>query len=568
MTAPRPPALCPRCQAARAAWTAPRVDLCYGCLPGGPFTPPACTACGSPDYFCQGLCGRCHPGSPRYLGSCRECLAYGVLREHNWRCWGCRAWHARYPSGECPYCGRDLPLGPAGCCRLCWQQALSQRKPGEPPDPATACAHGHQLYFANLHQSRSTRQRQPPAVPVPGSRAVAEPFTPARWRQYPLFWLRPSLTALRQATAPDQAMSAHLAAVLREHATRHGWSPRQASGTRRSLAIIQAAQDTPGAPVRASEVEALSGHGVTVQSALEVLAAAGLLDDDRVPAVRRYLDEHTAGLPAAMTAQLEAWFQVMLNGSAQPPRRRPRHPATIRQHIMWMTPALRAWAARGITTLTEITPDDIRAALPARGAPRAEADQGLRSLFTVLKARKQLFTDPTRAIPNAQIPGNIPLPLDTAAIRQALDSPDPAVALAVALVAFHALTVAEVRHLQLTDIADGRLAIGGRSIPLAGPARARLAAWLDHRSHTWPATINPHLLINRKSAPRATPAGPRYPWTGLAVRPQALREDRILAEIHATGGDARRICDLFGMSISGALRYTTPAAGAQDQDRP
>ncbi|MEV6653888.1 hypothetical protein [Streptomyces sp. NPDC051219] len=39
------------------------------------------------------------------------------------------------------------------------------------------------------------------------------------------------------------------------------------------------------------------------------------------------------------------------------------------------------------------------------------------------------------------------------------------------------------------------------------------------------------------------------------MKPQALREDRILQEIHATGGDARRICDQFGLSITAALRY-------------
>lgn len=47
------------------------------------------------------------------------------------------------------------------------------------------------------------------------------------------------------------------------------------------------------------------------------------------------------------------------------------------------------------------------------------------------------------------------------------------------------------------------------------------------------------------------------PLVGLPVQPQALREDRILHEIYATGGDVRRICDLFGMSIDAALRYTT-----------
>jgi hypothetical protein len=32
---------------------------------------------------------------------------------------------------------------------------------------------------------------------------------------------------------------------------------------------------------------------------------------------------------------------------------------------------------------------------------------------------------------------------------------------------------------------------------------------------------------------------------------------RILDEVRATGGDARRICALFGMSVKGAARYTS-----------
>ena len=39
------------------------------------------------------------------------------------------------------------------------------------------------------------------------------------------------------------------------------------------------------------------------------------------------------------------------------------------------------------------------------------------------------------------------------------------------------------------------------------------------------------------------------------LSPQALREDRILHECHATGGDVRRICDLFGLTVESALRY-------------
>ncbi|GGM49472.1 hypothetical protein GCM10010489_21110 [Microbacterium saperdae] len=38
---------------------------------------------------------------------------------------------------------------------------------------------------------------------------------------------------------------------------------------------------------------------------------------------------------------------------------------------------------------------------------------------------------------------------------------------------------------------------------------------------------------------------------------QALCTDRILYEVEKTGGDVRRICDLFGVSIDTALRYVS-----------
>jgi hypothetical protein len=36
---------------------------------------------------------------------------------------------------------------------------------------------------------------------------------------------------------------------------------------------------------------------------------------------------------------------------------------------------------------------------------------------------------------------------------------------------------------------------------------------------------------------------------------QAMREDRILDELLDSGGDIRRLCDLFGLSVAGAERY-------------
>ncbi len=91
---------------------------------------------------------------------------------------------------------------------------------------------------------------------------------------------------------------------------------------------------------------------------------------------------------------------------------------------------------------------------------------------------------------------------------------------------------------------------------MAGPVRVRLTAYLDYRAQRFPATSNPYLLVNRKSAPRRTPVDTIYPWHRYGLDSKGLREDRILHEVHATGGDVRRICDLFGLSIKAAMRYT------------
>jgi hypothetical protein len=199
---------------------------------------------------------------------------------------------------------------------------------------------------------------------------------------------------------------------------------------------------------------------------------------------------------------------------------------------------------------------------------RAPALTGLRSLFKTLKGRKLIFTDPTRGVQWEAASHNIPLPLDTAAIRDALASQDPATALGVALIAFHGLTGQQVRHLQLTDIVDGRLSLGHRSIPSAGPVRVRLTAWLDHRARRWPHTINPHLFLTQFTAGRLTAPSSVFPWKKTTLRPQALREDRILAEAHANGGDVRALCDLFGISIETASRYTLTAGPGPAPARP
>lgn len=63
------------------------------------------------------------------------------------------------------------------------------------------------------------------------------------------------------------------------------------------------------------------------------------------------------------------------------------------------------------------------------------------------------------------------------------------------------------------------------------------------------------MLVHQRSTSRLLAASRNFPWKQAGIRPQALREDRILAEVHATGGDARRISDLFGIRIDSTNRY-------------
>jgi len=90
---------------------------------------------------------------------------------------------------------------------------------------------------------------------------------------------------------------------------------------------------------------------------------------------------------------------------------------------------------------------------------------------------------------------------------------------------------------------------------LAEPVRQRLRVYLDHRARRCPATANPYLFLHQRNHLRT--AAPKRGWISLrlAGMAQIMREDRILDELLATGGDIRRLCDLFGLSISGAERY-------------
>lgn len=568
LTKPKP---CLGCRTNVVAWTSPRVDYCYQCLPGGPFSPPPCRRCAGTtetgaDYYSQGLCCRCHPAAPQRVEECRDCLAWGVIRKHKWLCWRCRSWRVLYERGTCRFCRRpDLPLSQQQACVLCDRQ--HSIKLGLTLEQANAG--GQQLFLANTHWPATrlrngTRQILQRADDRPASH---EPlvFFPVEPTQPTLFDAARDLVHahtnghLDQDRIPDpphEQMAAFVDAAVTDHARRHGWTPSTTHRTRHSLHVLQLMQDTPGAMLLASDAVELHSIGLTVTSTIDVATAFGIMLDDREPAIHNWLATTTADLPAGIRSEIQQWFDIMLNGSSSPPRRKPRNQTTIRHYLRNSMPALTQWADEGHTSLRDITAADVRAALPPSGNPRSTMGAGLRSIFTLLKAHKVLFLNPIARIPTGGHELRDPMPANVEQVRQALLGPNPAGAALAALATFHGLRAGELRHLQLTDLADGRLRIGNRNIPLAAPVKARIAAWLDHRNRRWPNTANPHLFINHRNATRTTPIGGR--WLTIAtggVPIYVMRADRILNEVRATGGDARRICDLFGLTMQGAVRY-------------
>lgn len=583
-------ARCATCSTAPVAMSG--VDYCFRCWPGGPVTPPPCLRCGSArGYFATGLCERCHPYADPGVDSCLDCLAWGARRTHGWLCKGCVTWRAKYANptkngshGPCRACGRVKTLGGRGVCRLCHKHASLTRVPNQPLDVIGANKHGQQLYFADMFRPLAGTPTGTPAStstgelangidagidPASARRPSTRPTTDRpHWLQRTddqlvLFTMKPDLAAHGRAGLHQLAHSddvAPLEAVAHQLADANKWSPRQRKDAIIGTRIMLAIQVDGRAPVRASEVEALRDIDMCVWTVIEVLAAAGALIEDRVPAIDLWFDERIADLPEAMVAELRIWFDVMKNGTRTPPRRRPRSQQSITLHLHWALPILRQWASAGHSSLRGITKEHVLDALPAGGGDRSRAGQGLRSIFRLLKARKVLFLDPTARVKTGEHPTNQPLPLDPDRIRQVRDlllADDPATALVVALIAFHGIRMGQLQRIELTSTVDGRLTIDGRTIPLADPVRERLATWLDHRATRWPDTTNGYLLLNRRSAYRGCTVGTR--WLRLAigstVTPRELREDRILAEAHANGGDVRAISDLFGLSINASSRY-------------
>lgn len=550
---------CVVCRDRRVAWSRPRVEFCYHCLPGGPFRPPPCRRCGAQrDYYSGGLCRRCHPYAAQLAQACPDCHAWGVTtRRFGGRCVGCYNWAGTHGLSRCLACRREIEVNRDGICRLCRLHTLTYGQGNDLAAVLHANRHGQQLFLADMHRDLRGMRHPPPRslTERPGLSTTAA----GSYRQLLLFKANRDLLATARIGFPppsDPAQAAVLDQHLREHAAEHGWSRTTLKKARRGLSILLGLHEHPGTPIPASLIHQLPTIDMPARPLAEFLALHRLLDDDRTPAAHTWLETQLADLPEAMARELRTWADILWTGRTTAPRSRPRAQNTVQIKLRWALPTLHAWAAAGMTSLREISTADVTAALPASGNARYTTGTGLRSIFKVLKAHQVVFTDPTARLTLGAPEARTPLPADLGMIREGLDSPDTVRAAMTALLAFHALRAGQIRNLRLTDIRDGRLHLPDRDILLAEPVRTRLAAYLDHRSQRWPNTANPHLFIHHRSALGTAPVGGRWLGLTLGTAARVIRTDRIVDEVLATGGDIRRICDLFGLTVGGAARYT------------
>jgi integrase len=166
-------------------------------------------------------------------------------------------------------------------------------------------------------------------------------------------------------------------------------------------------------------------------------------------AIRSWIDDRTAELPAGFAGDVRAWLLVLLDGDS---RARPRSHTCLYVCFGCVRPLLENWAtARG--HLREITVADVTAALsPLRGWQRRNAIAALRSLFRFAKQRGLIFANPTTRLKTEDIPRNLLPMTDAEVLAVQRVAVTPAQRLIVALAAVHAARATAIRHLTLDNL--------------------------------------------------------------------------------------------------------------------
>jgi hypothetical protein len=542
---PRP---CPSCPAGVCEVNRTR---CYRCLhPGRPV--PACSCCGSDDYYVSGYCRACHPrlGIPE---SCRSCLGWTATRLRG-MCNPCYQFAQRNPAGTCRGCARTVPVR-HGLCRLCLIQAGCLWGPVPVPPPGRI--RWHQLFFADAIHRPAAEPPRPELAPLPWARpqhAQMRLCDPPRDM---------SQVRLRDREPADPLFAAYLLSELNRRASLHGWPAWQRD---RMLWIVGrlAAVHAGDEQIKASTVTSAGcAGGYGARQAMVFLAGLGLLCDDRPDVLGAWIDARLSGVRSGIREEAHAWIDVLRHGG---PHTRPKAEATVRAKISYITAFLGDVSARH-ASLREVTTQEITRWLAGRPAAFYEAG-AIRSLFKTLASRRLIFADPARTLHTGQRLASQPVPLwQTLALTVGTAAgTDPALSMVVALIGIHGMYPKQARELPLdaVDLRQGRLIHGELNRPLDSYTRQAAAGYLAYRRQRWPAATSPYLLVSSMTVHTGQPVTSTWLHNllrALPVTAQQLRDDRLLEEAAHCGGDAMHLAAMFGIGPQASLRYAKAAPG-------
>ncbi|MGY4102973.1 site-specific integrase [Nocardia sp. R16R-3T] len=365
--------------------------------------------------------------------------------------------------------------------------------------------------------------------------------------------------------------ASELLAQFADQAHAHGWNPSPRNSAALTLRIVLGWLGTE-APIHEADIRAVAEHrhNFSIRRVLQFLDHHDMLIPDPAhhgDATQRAIEQRITTLPDPIATEIRCWIKV-LRGQGRRPH--PQLPfATIRSYLNCLRPVLAVWADR-ITSLREITPDDIRDALD-RQAPVTARNllSALHSLFRALKQERAVFRDPTRGI---SLPAmrRLPSPIPAERLHGLINRAEgPMAQLVVALVAIHALGPKETAHLLLTDLdlPAGRLLVRRldrhHTVYLDELTHSLINAWLRERHRLWNRTPNPHLLISQVTAADTTLPPISHHVTDtiferLGLTATQLRRDRILDEAAHTA-DPIHLMRVFGIAAKTAMTYVQAA---------
>jgi integrase len=453
-----------------------------------------------------------------------------------------------------------------GHCRLCWLQAAAQAL--NPPivtaaDLTTITC--HQLWFAGMTRMRGPRSGSRlrawrPALAADVAAAAPRPVDdgqlqlrlpgPGRafdWAQH------------AEHTSPVLARVRRIAEATGEA---YGWNAKLAAELDRGLVIVLSGH-ADGEPFQYSElVGVLHRYGISISRVAEVLAQAGMLDDDRIPAFDIWLEGKLADLAPGIAADVRDWVRVLRHGG---PRSQPRDLNTVRRYVRAAHPVLAGWSDR-YDHLRETTTGDIAVVTQTlRGHLRRQTLGALRSLTRHCKKNGTIFTDPAARVRIDHRDDPVIIPLSPNQIDDATEAATtPAARLTLALAAVHAARSEAIRNLRVDDVDIGnrRITIATMARPLDELTHQLLLDWLEDRRRRWPNTANPHLIVNKQTASNTRPVSDNAltaPFRRRAATLEALRVDRQLDEALTHGPDPLHLAVVFGLDETTAIRYSQAA---------